>query len=94
MVPQPGALRPTLVQDILKRVPADLLRVATGPRQVPDVGRAVRARVLVLCRVAADVLARGVQRVAGCRADRAEALARAVGGEDGGCGEDEGEGWG
>jgi hypothetical protein len=88
MIAQPSPLRPTLVQDILKRVPADLLRVATRPRQVPAVRRVVIAVVLPLVRVAAHVLARGVQRVARRGAHGAEAVAGAFGGKEGGCGEE------
>jgi hypothetical protein len=88
VVPQPGALRPTLVQDILKRVPANLLRIAARPRQVSAVRRPVRAVVLPLVRVAAHVLARGVQRVARRGAHGAEAVAGAFGGEDGGGGQE------
>jgi hypothetical protein len=88
VVPQPGALRPTLVQDILKRVPANLLRIAARPRQVSAVRRAVRSVVLPLVRVAAHVLARGVQRVARRGAHGAEAVAGAFGGEDGGGGQE------
>lgn len=69
-------LRSTLVQDILKRIPTNLLSVTTWPSESGAV-RAVAAGILVEGCIAANMLARCIHLVAGCRlGDTAESSVR------------------